>query len=168
MQAHSHTVCKRWQTFLQIIEITISLHFEFFERTYSKLKFLFNARYLFFQGLKQHILECLLFWWRSKMCRFRWSKHGRLQSALVIQYSYALISANRSKKLKFSVFSKNELQFLLYCWGNLPTLIFETILIQRCHSFGSCLFSKHADFRNSALLIMKSLRYFWPRVSMRS
>ena len=44
---------------------------------------------LIFQGetVSGHVLFCLqrlLFWWRSKMCAFSCSKHGRLQSLLDI------------------------------------------------------------------------------------
>ena len=39
-----------------------------------------------FDQLKRQILESLLFWWCSKMCRFSWTKHGRLQSALELLF----------------------------------------------------------------------------------
>ena len=37
-----------------------------------------------FDQLQELILDLLLFWWRSKMYCFSWSKHGRLQSAIGI------------------------------------------------------------------------------------
>ena len=39
-----------------------------------------------FDQLSAHILERLLFCWRSKMCACSWSKHGRLQSPLDIDF----------------------------------------------------------------------------------
>ena len=52
-----------------------------------------------FDQLNAHIVECLLFCWRPKMCVFSGSKHGRLQSPLGFCYHLSKLLLPSTKAL---------------------------------------------------------------------